>query len=51
MNTSVLGDYFIIYSHTDTAGNTDTATRTIKVIAPPEPLPPILPLPSFNQGR
>ena len=35
VDTSIAGQYTITYSATDTAGNTATATRTVKVIVPP----------------
>ncbi|MDR2190331.1 MAG: DUF5011 domain-containing protein [Candidatus Peribacteria bacterium] len=34
VDTSITGDYLITYRYSDSAGNTETATRTVKVLDP-----------------
>ena len=42
VDTSVVGEYTITYSATDSAGNTSTAARVINVVLPPDTTAPII---------
>ncbi len=44
VDTSVLGTYTIIYTATDAAGNTGSATRTIEVVNAPDTTAPVVTL-------
>jgi len=45
VNPNVIGTYQVVYSATDAAGNTSTATRTVNVIArPADTIPPVITL-------
>ena len=44
VDSSTLGDYALIYTATDSAGNASSVTRTVSVILPPDTTPPVITL-------
>ena len=51
VNTSATGTYAVVYTSSDTRGNTATATRIVNVVVAPDTIPPVITILGSNPAN